>query len=44
MSSTVVWSFHPPDSFNAEILQTPAVPAIVSENKKKLYGEKRKEN
>ena len=29
MSSTVVWSFHPPDSFSAEILQTPAVPTTV---------------
>lgn len=27
MSSTVVRSFHPPASFRAEILHTPAVPA-----------------
>lgn len=37
MSSTVVWSFHPPDSFSAEILQTPAVPAVVSDSQKKLH-------
>ena len=29
ISSTVVLSFHPPASFSAEILHTPAVPIVV---------------